>query len=83
MGVPPIDQTRTELLAAWREWDDHPANDTYAARAEIAFGNHAAHFGMRTTPFRHVCAAWRHVGYNRPRAVAAAEAGFQIPPVAK
>lgn len=96
MGVPPIEQTRLELLDAWYEHDTaaatsleeerrlgrraHPTprgrlGDT-ARSLEVAFGNHAVHFGLGTMPFRDLCAAYRRAHFTREQALRALEAGI-------
>lgn len=78
MGVPPIEQTRRDLLTAWRGWDDNPAHPGAAAKVEVAFGNHATHFGLRTTPFRSICSAYRHARFTREQTLDAIENGLGV-----
>ncbi len=91
MTLAPVADTRAELLRVWRDWDDacealagpqrvdhgyRGANMAIAAKAEVAFGNHGAHFGLRTTPFRDVLMAWRRAGFTREQALTATELGL-------
>jgi hypothetical protein len=47
------------------------------ARAlEVAFGDHAVHFGLGTTPFRDLCASYRRARFTREQALTALEAGI-------
>lgn len=92
-ALPALGITRLELLGAWRAWDEassetantrahlyHPAAgrlEVPARKLELAFGNHAANLGLRVTPFRDICDAWRRAGYTRDQALEALEVGLK------
>lgn len=75
MGLPNMEQTRQDLFDAWRAWDHAPSNRDRVHDLELAYGNHAAHFGMQGLHFRDVCIAWRRAKMTREQAVTATENG--------
>lgn len=88
--LPPLADTRRDLITAWAALDrgaDNMAGDRYAtaeslrgvaARAEVAFGNHAANLNLRTTHLRDICSAWRRAGFTREQTLRIIEAGLQV-----
>lgn len=75
MNLPTIEHTRADLANAWRAWDNAPGHPDKASAAEVAFGNHAAHFGLRGGQFRDIASAYRRSHFTREQCIAAIEAG--------
>jgi len=78
MGVPPIEQTRANLLKAWAEWDEAPAHREHVIALDQAYDAHGAHLGLRGAQLRDLAIAWRRCGYRRPQALTAIEAGIAV-----